>query len=285
LSKDLWEGDRQRPLTLNPYLYALAHPTDYLDPTGSVVRRNEIPQGFQYSCRCGWIDWGHAGPGAAYNLIEKVKAEPAEGKDHTVIKVGLVEGPRTYHREYVIHKEKDNGQAEWSMALSVFKDLSEQFEGWQDHGQGFETSFSEEDLPSNLIGFYIAMYEHMGLFQNPDPQISVAEQQFVRSACDCVDHFVDSPYGWRSQKVFDVYDGAWRKVHDWNNAHLDFDDGCWIPQFCSTSFIGRSWPGTFRSVPTVPKGRELGYFWEYDKSIDGKKGKKIRDNVWLLKDD
>ncbi|MCP4537630.1 MAG: RHS repeat-associated core domain-containing protein [Chloroflexi bacterium] len=33
-SRDLWPGRYQQPLTMNPYLYALANPTMYVDPSG-----------------------------------------------------------------------------------------------------------------------------------------------------------------------------------------------------------------------------------------------------------
>ena len=38
--RDLWPGNHQQPLTLNPYLYVLANPVSFADPTG------QIPDGF-----------------------------------------------------------------------------------------------------------------------------------------------------------------------------------------------------------------------------------------------
>jgi RHS repeat-associated protein len=54
--------DPANPQSIDRYLYALGNPTDYVDPTGSVVERSGIPEDFQYSCRCGWIDWMESGP-------------------------------------------------------------------------------------------------------------------------------------------------------------------------------------------------------------------------------
>jgi len=42
--RDEWQGDRQRPLTLNPYLYVLANPTRYTDPSGHIASGSEAEE-------------------------------------------------------------------------------------------------------------------------------------------------------------------------------------------------------------------------------------------------
>ncbi|MBN1887178.1 MAG: FG-GAP repeat protein [Thermoflexales bacterium] len=275
LSRDPWGGDPERPLTMNCYLYALAHPINHTDPTGLWPRRGEIPEGFQYSCRCGWIDWGHAGPGAAYSLIEKVLVEPPEDMPgHTVISVAMTEPGGEYRLEYVINEGRDNGPLQWSTALGVYKDLAERFEEWQAHWWFAETSFSEEDLPSNLIGFYMAFYETFGIFHNPDPSIGEVEKAFVRRVCEVVDRPMDS--GENSRKVFDAYKDSWQQVTDWNSPRLNFDDGCGL------CLGNRSWPAIFKTIPAAPGGRALGFFWDYEGAIDGPKARKLQKNVWLV---
>jgi RHS repeat-associated protein len=37
ISKDPWEGDLQRPLTLDPYLYVIDNPVNLIDPSGEVL--------------------------------------------------------------------------------------------------------------------------------------------------------------------------------------------------------------------------------------------------------
>jgi hypothetical protein len=210
-------------------------------------------------------------------LIDKVLVE---NERNTLIKTRMKAfgGVLTTRGDYVINEDADNGPWAWTVSLGAFKDLSEAFE--QDQAESIfpgETAFSEEDLPSNLIGFYIALYEHQGIFTNPNPKISEAERAFVERVCGCLD-------GQDSLRAFELYEeaNAWREVRDWRDAHVDFDDGCEIASMCNG--IPRSWPALLNTLPPIPKSRLLGFFWEYDWSVDGLVGRWIQEDVWELED-
>jgi RHS repeat-associated protein len=61
---DPLEGGMDQPMSLNRYMYAQGNTTNAVDPTGYFPEDesdSENPEKYSYSCRCGWIDWGHVG--------------------------------------------------------------------------------------------------------------------------------------------------------------------------------------------------------------------------------
>lgn len=117
-----------------------------------------------YSVYCGWIDWNHTIPTSATALWNAVKKEsgPVDGSG---FRMGY---EQTAHKAiYTVRF----GAAFWvksglsiankeSVALGMFKYVSFGFESEQAVGiSGIlsNSGFSEEDLPSDLIGFYRAV--------------------------------------------------------------------------------------------------------------------------------
>ncbi len=127
-----------------------------------------------YTARCGWIDWGHALPGNANRLKNIIDAEKSdlfglrkikifyENKPAFVFQHNMTMGYKFIKfgpsglwvvRKGLSAKEKEN------VALGLYLLASHSFESFQG---GFpfnlvsSSSYSGEDLVSNLIGFYQA---------------------------------------------------------------------------------------------------------------------------------
>jgi len=128
-----------------------------------------------YSCRCGWIDWGHADGTAARVLIDAVRGPVSQnhrgtGMDSTLLSRDGQGFQVRYSQQSRIGSEDASYYVQFGLrgndsleaALGIFKDFSWRFEVSQ--GQGFggflanairrRSSFAVDDLPSNLIGFY-----------------------------------------------------------------------------------------------------------------------------------
>ncbi len=124
--------------------------------------------GLIYTKRCGWVDLGHANPEGAKSLWQQVlKEKGSEGKNagyfrvsyqqmmgrKNLLKVGVI-------KKYDIKKGLNESDKK-SVALSIFLDVSHAFEGMQSNWlfrQTTNSGYSAEDLVSNLIGFYRAVY-------------------------------------------------------------------------------------------------------------------------------
>jgi hypothetical protein len=137
-------------------------------PTEGGVREGR----YSFSTNCGWIDWSHADPSLSRRLIDRVRTAsdalraggsgaPASTGDVTsptmtsaVPHVGVVLSSASLNVRLLRALSNDEVLA---VALSIFKKLSIVFEtqqAWTDLiGQ---SSFAQEDLPSNLISFYMA---------------------------------------------------------------------------------------------------------------------------------
>jgi Domain of unknown function (DUF4157) len=138
-----------------------------------VPTRGGIPEGrYSFSSNCGWIDWSHADPSLVNTLITRVRnasnALQSLGSSPTsatgdlstptmtssVPHVGLVLSNASMSVRLLRSLSADEIIA---VALSLFKKLSVIFETQQQWTDLIgNSSFSQEDLPSNLIGFYRA---------------------------------------------------------------------------------------------------------------------------------
>ncbi|WAK03329.1 hypothetical protein [Methylobacter sp. YRD-M1] len=124
--------------------------------------------GLIYTKKCGWIDLGHANPEGANSLWQQVLKEKDSGGAKpgyfrvnykqmmgrkNLFKVGIL-------KKYDVKKGLDDNQKK-SVALSIFLDVSHAFEDLQSNWlfrQATNSGYSAEDLVSNLIGFYRAIY-------------------------------------------------------------------------------------------------------------------------------
>lgn len=129
-----------------------------------------------YTYHCGWVDWGHAIPDGPRGLIDQLRNQdpgknmpPGEldivfnGKPAFLIKYGQYMGWRSIRvgtpRHWIVKKGLTE-QELLSVALAIFLSASLDFEAMQGTLPysvfSGDSSFSAEDLVSNLIGFYAA---------------------------------------------------------------------------------------------------------------------------------
>ncbi|TQV69645.1 hypothetical protein FKG94_22900 [Exilibacterium tricleocarpae] len=138
--------------------------SDIIDGNSAIGRK----YGLIYTKRCGWVDLGHANPEGANLLWQQVLKEKDKGGTKSgyfrivykqmmgrknLLKVGVL-------KKYDIRKGLNEDQKK-SVALSIFLDVSHAFEGMQSNWlfrKITDSGYSAEDLVSNLIGFYQAVY-------------------------------------------------------------------------------------------------------------------------------
>ncbi len=138
-----------------------------------------LDRGLIYTKKCGWVDLGHANPAKGASVLwEEIKNEKGKpsakagyyrisysqkmGTKH--IKIGIV---KTYDLKKGMKLEQKK-----SVALSIFLDVSKDFETMQGNwfwGIFTDSSFSAEDLVSNLIGFYRAVEPQKQFIQICEP--------------------------------------------------------------------------------------------------------------------
>ncbi|WPU91353.1 DUF4157 domain-containing protein [Mucilaginibacter sabulilitoris] len=128
---------------------------------------------YNFSANCGWIDWSHADASLALALIKKVQQASDDlhnAGTNATDSTGDFSSPamtsKVPHTAIVLSSAAVNvrllkalSPAEInSVALSIFKTLSIAFEAqqlWTDFIG--ESSYAQEDLPSDLISFYMAV--------------------------------------------------------------------------------------------------------------------------------
>ena len=128
-----------------------------------------------YTCNCGWVDWGHALPGSALELKRQTDNEKPglsilkkvdvtlEGDPAYILVYGQAMGAGpirvSTRRHWIVKKNLTNPQ-KMSAALGIFLNASFRFERLQGAFPfsivSGASSFSPEDLVSNLIGFFSA---------------------------------------------------------------------------------------------------------------------------------
>lgn len=138
-------------------------------------KREDIDGGrLIYTCNCGWVDLGHANPTrtsrphvGALALWDQIKSESGVSSEYDdgfqVIytqdmgKWGVTAGETGY---YFVKRGLTTVKQE-SIALAIFQEISLKFETMQGSFPfgtfTSDSSFSQEDLVSNLIGFYRAV--------------------------------------------------------------------------------------------------------------------------------
>ncbi|HWO08329.1 MAG TPA: hypothetical protein VNN80_02585 [Polyangiaceae bacterium] len=137
-----------------------------IEPTKGGWRR------LSYTCRCGWVDWGHALPGGPLGLRGQIDSEVADSSDLNQLNVTLNGAPA-----FIVRYGQSMGSAvrvsnmrQWavrqglttadrrSVALAIYLSASFEFERmqgrWPFSMASGGSSFSAEDLISNLVGFY-----------------------------------------------------------------------------------------------------------------------------------
>ncbi len=138
--------------------------SDIIDGSSASGRK----YGLIYTKRCGWVDLGHANPEGANSLWQQVLKEKDSGgakAGYFRIAYKQMMGRKNLFKVGVLKKydvkKGLNESLKISVALSIFLDVSHAFEGMQSNWlfrQATNSGYSAEDLVSNLIGFYRAVY-------------------------------------------------------------------------------------------------------------------------------
>jgi hypothetical protein len=128
----------------------------------------EIEKRYEYYQNVGWVDWSHANEDAAERIVGDMK--------NALNPLALNRRPGFNDAEFITRNpnhllypfkhytvSKDLPKEKfWPVALGIFMNYQIYFEQWQLNtrnlpviGHGHNSGFSQEDLPSDLIGFYI----------------------------------------------------------------------------------------------------------------------------------
>jgi hypothetical protein len=144
-----------------------------------VSTREEVESGvLVYTCNCGWLDTGHAdsrsrrpnvGAESLWSQITGERGLASRRPGASGFKVTYTQDMRKWGvtadetRSYFVQRGSSVAQKE-SVALAIFMEVSIGFEAMQGSfpwswvsSRSKASSFSEEDLVSDLIGFYVAV--------------------------------------------------------------------------------------------------------------------------------
>ncbi|GAB4528900.1 MAG: hypothetical protein OHK0046_48280 [Anaerolineae bacterium] len=191
-SRDPFAGLMGRPMSLNGYSWVEGNPIMNTDPSGKDIDRNDVEEGrFLYSCNCGWIDLAHAKPenplilltavshalnpglysdpnnkGVAFQYTYGTESgrwlsdDPDEDFFNPVhVRLGYLKGRLPW---YYISKTSNTPGMRDLIALAIFLDLLSFIEDQELNNFPPEAPLisasgqSAEDLPSYLMGFYMA---------------------------------------------------------------------------------------------------------------------------------
>jgi hypothetical protein len=139
---------------------------DLYDKKGSVVK-----YGLIYTEKCGWVDLGHANPigGASklwddicsktvsYQCLKEPTKEVYISYSQSMRKMGM---SASVAHVYALHKEL-TVEEQRSIGLTIFMNVSVAFEAMQSewpYAWATASGFSAEDLVSDLIGYYRAVF-------------------------------------------------------------------------------------------------------------------------------
>jgi hypothetical protein len=231
---------------------------------------------YSYSCNCGWIDWGHANGDHAKAVIEKVarldsQALPdsfriASRTTLTPFSAWAFQrfGIKGAVTGWIQVRPDLSDDAILGISLGIFKELQIQGEELQGNIKlgpiqppgVSHTLFSEEDLPSNLIGFYRSARERGGLDESmtlgmvillcnvlsPEDSLKMYDEAYLK----------ELPAG-------DMGVGGFIRWRQWEGR---LADSCTIRGKCGPP-DGRRWPGFFKSIREI-RAQEEGLWWVED---------------------
>jgi hypothetical protein len=243
----------------------------------------------EYTCRCGWIDWGHAEPGRedVVSLWEQFPGTTGSNTDSLETDGGTLwrvkhksEVPPGWKgklarlampslRAYFVRDFGRKPDAYKGIALAIYMKACEDFEDIQDFaedlGFGSHSAFSFEDLPSNLLAFYQVVNDLISDKTvkkiRETPRVVVNET--VRSLCCAVGKETSVALA----KLMEKLGQNTGTNHDWFQPRL-FDELLkQLPQPHNTACdqCARGFPSEFQTIhPTsISKKMNRGDVWEY----------------------
>lgn len=130
-----------------------------------------------YTCRCGWIDWGHANGTGAAGLLARLRTGhndwPANSGSNIYLNsspaflVSYTQRMGNRHiqlplntRQWIVKRGLSSTMLT-QVAYTIFLSESLSFEAYQDRWVWrvlTDSGFSAEDLVSNMVGFYRALH-------------------------------------------------------------------------------------------------------------------------------
>lgn len=158
------------PWQLAAYVYARSSPFRFADPSGLFDCDSISTERLQYSCNCGWIDWNHAQKDGDFSALWQTLLTDAGqvslmggGSKYCYQRSHGIDWPFRFRvgpggQCYYVKHDLSQAQKE-SVALALYQEVQNDFERWQ--GSSFfgrwKSSFSCEDLSSDLIQFYLSI--------------------------------------------------------------------------------------------------------------------------------
>ena len=166
LTRDTWGGDYIQPMSLNRWMYVEGNPILLIDPSGFVPKKEEVGINFFYSCNCGWLDFGHANPSNTLELINRVYAKVNRPQninvvdDIRIIRADVYTPIKLSLKKYIAVKENHSDKAGTILGMYMgIEEFREQLQCFVRYGN---SCYSEEDLSSDIIGFYMAINNRFG---------------------------------------------------------------------------------------------------------------------------
>ena len=263
IQRDPIVPDPYRSLGWNRYAYSWDNPINFIDPSGKIPRRAEIEDRyFVYSCNCGWIDFHHANPGVADRLFDFLGTKPsppAYARQDVLlyqIRTDLPFVGNVIARNIVV-KTNITDQEFKSAVLGIFEEMENIRERHHCLAGPFGSScFSEEDLTSDLIGFYMSVNDHANAREDSSSWNWLAEKcNFPVEDTNAIEWSLD---------VFDTYPDYKQRWEEWESPRLVCTDA--TNQRCNTN--SRTWPDAFSTI-TPEEPSPNGNWWWYRGYIDG----------------
>jgi RHS repeat-associated protein len=206
----------------NLYRYVGNGPTNSSDPSG-LTPFDRTRWG--YYANAGWVDWEHAEPGTSSRMFEAVKAGTGDHdwlpeRNHNMTRansfgITVQMGNTTTHfgglvtvrpvkKHYRIRNDLTE-QQKIEVTLAIFLDISYTFEarqaGWPRRWLS-SSGFSQEDLPSNLLGFYMGVlgYSRRKIEELIGPRLGDEQAEilydFLGSDLGSIKNYTTTPKDW-----------------------------------------------------------------------------------------
>ena len=289
--RDKWPPDIATPLSFHDYLYVVNNPLNWLDPTGykpdsidqvgeididQLVHEGTLNVCYQYSCNCGWIDWAHALSGMqsqqslAYKILKPLKAQvewdryPTAFRSRVVVVrswvgfKGLFKVPTVTDYALIPEENLSTKSQRYSIAASVFVEHSMNVEQFHDSfGRFSDSGFSEEDLPSNLIGLYMTLQ-----IENGTSYRDALKEVF--KLCNVTDEDTSKAIYRDVYKEGALFIEGWRRW-DARLIPIIMSDPC---RFSNTCLAPRTWPTQFSDLYHRAKEAKSQGLWRWLRAND-----------------
>jgi hypothetical protein len=225
---------------------------------------------FIYSCNCGWIDLSHASPETTKEILVLLRNNetPPQGysQEKKVVQLQIhTPYSMSLNERYVIKIPVANNK---SLALGLLMDIENKREGLQGWIPWGGSYFSEEDLTSNLIGYYLATNNKPSMRDEAGFNVIVPICKIPPTRQEAIE--------W-SIKVFEAYGDSVEGWEQWANPRLECPDS--VSSFCDDA--PKAWPSQFSIHSAIPSGES---WWEYSFWNDGvRQQSETNENIFWLR--